>query len=170
MNANLDPTPGEESTLLVFRSAQRKSPLDVQRIQVFVEALLRRQSVTAELGFHFVGAREMTRVNWQFLGHHGSTDIITFDYGSSKKHLHGECFISVVDAVLQAEEFGSPWTEELARYLIHGILHLQGHDDLEPAARRRMKAEENRLVLWARRSFDLSAFHRKGRRQRPDRR
>ena len=46
----------------------------------------------------------------------------------------------------QAGEFGTAWPEELARYVIHGLLHLHGYDDLEPAKRRVMKREENRLV------------------------
>jgi len=35
---------------------------------------------------------------------------------------------------------------ELARYMIHGLLHISGHDDKVSAARRKMKREENRLV------------------------
>ena len=88
----------------------------------------------------------MARVNWDFLRHEGSTDVITFDHGSTPERLHGELFISVADAVAQAAEFGTTWPEELARYVIHGLLHLRGHDDLEPAKRRVMKREENRLV------------------------
>ena len=42
--------------------------------------------------------------------------------------------------------FGTTWPEELGRYVIHGLLHLHGEDDLDPAARRRMKKRENQLV------------------------
>ena len=88
----------------------------------------------------------MAKVNWDFLRHEGSTDVITFDHGSTEGRLHGELFISVPEAVGQAEEFGTTWEEELARYVIHGLLHLHGYDDLEPAKRRVMKRHENRLV------------------------
>jgi len=47
---------------------------------------------------------------------------------------------------LQAKRFRSTWQSEIVRYVVHGILHLLGHDDLKPALRRRMKREENRLV------------------------
>jgi probable rRNA maturation factor len=60
--------------------------------------------------------------------------------------IHGEIFICVSEAVRQAKEFGTDWFSELGRYIIHGILHLTGHDDLEPVARKKMKREENRLV------------------------
>jgi rRNA maturation RNase YbeY len=69
--------------------------------------------------------------------------------------LHGEIFISIPDALAQAEEFNSHWTEELTRYVIHGLLHLVGYDDLRPAARRLMKRAENRLVVATRKAFPL---------------
>ena len=34
----------------------------------------------ADLGINLVGAKEMAKVNWNFLRHEGSTDVITFDY------------------------------------------------------------------------------------------
>jgi probable rRNA maturation factor len=102
--------------------------------------------VEAELGIHLVSRREMARVNWDFLRHEGSTDVITFDHGSTRARLHGELFISVPDAVTQAREFGTTWRAEVARYVIHGLLHLCGYDDLKPAQRRVLKREEERLV------------------------
>ena len=35
-----------------------------------------------ELAIHLVGAREMAKVNWDFLQHEGSTDVITFDHSN----------------------------------------------------------------------------------------
>jgi ssRNA-specific RNase YbeY (16S rRNA maturation enzyme) len=43
---------------------------------------------------------------------------------------------------------------ELARYLVHGILHLRGYDDRRPAARREMKKEENRVLKALSRRLD----------------
>lgn len=120
--------------------------MSTREIRALTGAVLGDLGVTAELGIHLVSAREMARVNWDFLRHEGSTDVITFDHGSTPQRLHGELFISVADAVKQAGEFGTAWPEELARYVIHGLLHLHGYDDLEPAKRRVMKREENRLV------------------------
>lgn len=104
------------------------------------------------LGIHFVGDPEMTQVNEQFLQHAGSTDVITFDHlaPADDQDLHGELFICVDEAIRQARRFRTTWQDELLRYAIHGILHLLGHDDLNPAARRRMKAEENRLLRRSR--------------------
>ena len=136
-----------------------------------------------ELAIHLVGAKEMARVNWDFLQHEGSTDVITFDHSSPEfrvpgsdfgvddpgtrnqkleTSLHGELFICVDDAVKQAGEFRTTWQSELARYVIHGLLHLCGHDDLKPVARRKMKREENRLVRLIAKEFALSELGRAG--------
>jgi probable rRNA maturation factor len=68
----------------------------------------------------------------------------------------GELFICPAVAVAQAREFGTDWRSELVRYVIHGLLHLQGHDDQEPAARRRMKRAEGRWLKLISRRFALS--------------
>lgn len=141
-----------------------------------------------ELAVHLVGAKEMAQVNWNFLQHEGSTDVITFDHselvgadvrrlsksdaaptkGSESPHvdscraLSGELFVCVDDAVKQAREFRTTWQSELARYVIHGLLHLCGHDDLSPAPRRQMKREENRLVRAVSKLFLLSRLARAG--------
>jgi len=94
----------------------------------------------------FVSARRSTELNGKFLQHEGPTDIITFDYGSTSQRLCGELFICVAEAIRQAGEFDTTWEEELRRYVLHGLLHLRGFDDLDPAARRTMKREENRLM------------------------
>lgn len=115
-----------------------------------------------ELCFHFVTAEEMARVNWQFLQHEGSTDVITFDHSNAERGtrnaeaaLHGEVFICVADAVRQAREFKTTWQSEVIRYAVHAVLHLRGYDDLQPARRRMMKRVENRLVRELASAFDL---------------
>ena len=152
------PTASGGATVLKLRNRQKDGPLQVRSLRRLTLDLLEAMGLEAELGFHFVSPREMARVNWRFLQHEGSTDVITFDYGSTAERLHGECFISVADAVAQAEAFGTMWTDEVVRYVIHGILHLRGYDDLEPPLRRTMKREENRWVRWAaRRGYAVSA-------------
>ena len=152
------PTASGGATVLMLRNRQKDGPLQVRSLRQLTLDLLEAMGLEAELGFHFVSPREMARVNWRFLQHEGSTDVITFDYGSTAERLHGECFISVADAVAQSEAFGTTWTDEVVRYVIHGILHLRGYDDLEPSLRRTMKREENRWVRWAaRRGYAVSA-------------
>jgi len=131
--------------------------------------------IEAEMGINLVGAKEMAALNWKFLRHKGTTDVITFDYGvgraSRLSHFKpmkngnsrdacptfsGELFISVDDAILQAKQFQTSWQSEVVRYIVHGVLHLVGHDDLKPQLRRNMKREENRLVRLLSRKFSLA--------------
>ena len=116
-----------------------------------------------QLGVYFIHAAEMARLNEQFLGHAGSTDVLTFDYqeGAAPGGWCGEIFVSVDDALASAPRFRASWQLELARYLVHGVLHLRGYDDRRTAARREMKREENRLLKALSRGFDWSKLERR---------
>jgi metalloprotein, YbeY/UPF0054 family len=125
-----------------------------------------------DLAVYLVGAARMADVNETHLQHDGPTDVITFDYSdkpakpilSSKKTpaaevsgcgIHGELFICIDVAISQAREFRTTWQSELIRYVIHGILHLCGYDDLTSAARKVMKNAENNLVKTITRKFPV---------------
>ena len=156
---------------LALLNRQRTKKINTRLLREIVQQVLvelKIESVeSVELGISLVGAREMTLLNETFLKHEGSTDIITFDYqepgtGSRKPELklHGELFICVDEAILQAKRFRSTWQSEIVRYVVHGILHLLGHDDLKPALRRRMKREENRLVRRLARKISFAQLSR----------
>ncbi len=149
---------------LVFRNRQRTRRVDGRLLRRLTLAVLRDELriESWELAVHLVGAAEMARVNWAYLQHEGSTDVITFDHSEKPTPgvLHGEIFICLDDAVKQAREFRTRWPEELARYVIHGLLHLCGHDDLSPGPRRVMKREENRLVRVVSLAFPLHRLSR----------
>ena len=83
-------------------------------------------------------------VHKQFLGDPMPTDVITFE--------HGEILLGVETAVEQAADHGEPLWRELLRYLVHGLLHLAGHDDHEEEARQTMHREQEKIVadLWGR--------------------
>lgn len=159
------PSPVPSEPAVVVANRQRVQALVPEAVAETARLVLGRLGRDAELGIHLVSEREMTRVNRDFLGHEGSTDVITFDHGSGPARLQGELFISVADAVRQADEFGTTWHEEIARYVVHGILHLCGHDDLQPVARRAMKREENRLVRWIARVLPPAGIARAARRR-----
>jgi probable rRNA maturation factor len=143
---------------IAIRNRQRLRRINSARLRRIICAVLHDLQIpSCDLCFHLVTATEMARINWQFLQHQGSTDVITFDFSDKppvkpgwRGPLHGEIFICIADAVKQAREFGATWQSELARYAIHGVLHLTGHDDLNPKARRVMKREENRLLTQMR--------------------
>ena len=160
---------------VVFANRQRTKKINLRLLKQMVRALLADLGIAkAELEIDLVGALEITRLNEKFLHHKGPTDVITFDYhtegragsplpavkpgamGTSRPTLHGEIFICVDEAVLQAQKFGASWQSEVVRYVVHGVLHLLGHNDLRAVARRKMKREENRLLRKLSHRFALS--------------
>jgi probable rRNA maturation factor len=149
---------------IVIVNRQRTKRINLRLLKQIVLALFAELEITeAELGVSLVAAREMALVNETFLQHAGSTDVITFDHGEpqpqtpdARRQIHGELFICVDDAIQQSNEFKTSWQAEVARYVVHGVLHLLGYDDLKPALRRVMKREENRLVRQLEKRFALA--------------
>jgi len=153
---------------LVITNRQRTKKINSRRLKEITEALLAELKITeAEMGVNLVGVREMALVNETFLQHEGPTDVITFDHrncelqiANCESEIHGELFICVNVAMTQAKEFKSSWQAEVVRYVVHGVLHLLGYDDLKPALRRRMKREENRLMRLLEREFTFARLAR----------
>lgn len=152
---------------LTIRNRQRTRAINRRLLREITIELLREllELDEVELGIALVGAKEMARVNWQFLQHEGSTDVITFDHSEEqlsrkrqktfRRKICGELFLCVDDAVEQARSFVTTWQAEVVRYIVHGVLHLCGHDDHRATARQRMKREENRLLRGLGGKFDF---------------
>ena len=79
----------------------------------------------------------IARVHRRFMDIPGATDVITFG--------HGEIVVSADTAARCAAERGHSPVEELALYIVHGLLHLNGFDDRDSAARRRMHRVQDRI-------------------------
>ncbi len=149
---------------IVIANRQRTKKINLRLLKQITSALLAELKIEeAEFGINLVGTREMTLVNETFLQHEDSTDVITFDHAEKRKaesgkrkNLYGELFVSVDDAVTQAKQFKASWQSEIVRYIVHGVLHLQGFDDSRADARRKMKREENRLLQLLAKKFSLA--------------
>lgn len=159
---------------LVLRNHNRRFRVESRAIKAILRDLLVRRLGVAgyELGIKLVGARRMAVLNEHFLNHEGPTDVLAFDHTDSqasglgeapetKLKLHGEIFVCLDEADDQAGRYGTSWQCEMMRYLVHGILHLLGHDDKSPEPRRRMKREENLLVREMVRDHNLSRLGNK---------
>jgi probable rRNA maturation factor len=159
------------ASAVTIANRQRSKTIAVRHLKQVATAILAHLHIEdAQLGIHLVSAREMARVNWQFLQHEGPTDVITFDHGDATPEpslrapgLYGELFICVDVAILQAAQFKTSWQSELIRYIVHGILHLRGYDDLTTVGRRRMKRQENRLVRLTEKQMPLRQVEAKPR-------
>ncbi|MBI1840434.1 MAG: rRNA maturation RNase YbeY [Verrucomicrobia bacterium] len=153
--------------IVVVQNRQRARRVAAPTLRRIAGTLLRDllRDEEAELGIHLVEPEEMAAVNATYLGHEGSTDVISFDHNSpddpprsAQRPLYGELFICVVEAMKFAREFGTTWQSEVVRYVVHGVLHLRGYDDLEPALRRAMKREENRLMRALEKRFAFASL------------
>ena len=85
-----------------------------------------------------LGSRAMAKVHRDFLNIQGATDVITFPYG--------EILVCAHIATARAPEFGHSTTQELALYIIHGLLHLSGFDDLTPPEAEKMAATQQEIL------------------------
>ncbi len=85
-----------------------------------------------------LGSRAMAKVHRDFLNIPGATDVITFPYG--------EILVCAHIAAARAPEFGHSITQELALYIIHGLLHLSGFDDLTPPEARKMAITQQEIL------------------------
>jgi rRNA maturation RNase YbeY len=104
----------------------------------------------AELSLALLADPEMTELNERWRGRTGPTDVLAFSLleGAGSQHRHallGDVVIGVEVAARQAEAARHSLDDELARLLIHGVLHLLGFDHEVTAEARRMRSEERRL-------------------------
>lgn len=87
-----------------------------------------------EHSISFVDDDEIRRLNQEWLGRDGATDVIAFSLGTHESLL-GDIYISADTATRNAAELGVSPAEELLRLVIHGTLHVLGHDHPEGAGR-----------------------------------
>lgn len=81
-------------------------------------------------------------VNMKYLQHDYFTDIITFDYCEGDR-LSGDLFISIDTVKDNAQYYGTEFSDELNRVIVHGVLHLIGYDDHTEPDQVQMREKEN---------------------------
>ncbi len=107
------------------------------------------QSIS-ELSIAIVLDDEIAALNAEHRGKRSATDVLSFslfegDHSDRRGKLLGDVVIGIETAARQARAAHRSLDEELARLLIHGILHLLGWDHEESAEAKLMRAEERRL-------------------------
>ena len=118
-----------------------RTPLASARVRRVAAAVLRAEGVRdALVSIAFVSAREIARLNKRHLGHAGVTDVISFALGAGKERsaphaVVGDIYIAPNVARANAMRFGRGVREELARLVVHGTLHVLGHDHPDGTAR-----------------------------------
>lgn len=93
---------------------------------------------------------QLQELNRQFLGIDAVTDVLSFPGGEtdpdSEALYLGDVIISLPQARRQAEAGGHPVEDELQLLVVHGVLHLLGHDHAEEDEKARMWAVQARAL------------------------
>ena len=118
--------------------------IDRARMRETVRTVLEGEEVADyEISLAFVDNPTIHRLNQRYLQHDEPTDVLSFPLGEAKaSKLSGELVLGVEVAVEQAGARGHDVQAELMLYVIHGLLHLCGHDDHDDADRAAMRQRE----------------------------
>jgi len=149
---------GQQVRIAWSRGVRKPRGYAAQHVRAAAEAARKVGGEAApqgSLSIVFVGDDELAQMHGEWLDDPSATDVITFDLRDEDElgGPEGELYISAERARSVAERRKLDPLRELLLYVVHGVLHLAGHDDHEPRARRRMRAAERRaLELLAARS------------------
>ena len=125
--------------------------LDRRRLRGRAQRVLRALDLGAsELSLSLLDDEAMARLNERYRGKRGPTDVLSFSlmegaYNELRGGMLGDVIVSLDTAARQAKRGRRSLDEEVLRLVIHGTLHLLGHDHQEDAEARRMRAEERRV-------------------------
>jgi len=144
--------------VIYLRNTTRKYPIAVRRVERSAQALL--AAIGRPDAIHsvtFVGDAAMRKLNREHRGKDRTTDVLSFPFyepftvpkkvrAGEPELMLGDIVISLDVAERQAAEYGAKREAEIERLLVHGVLHLLGHDHEVPRERARMVREEKRLA------------------------
>ncbi len=133
------------------RNLQRTVRISRRRLQRFAEIACTlvwkhkrpdaEMASVAAISVLIMSDRRVAALHEEFCGLTGPTDVLTFQ--------HGEIVISAETAARQARIFHSNLTAEIQLYLLHGLLHLAGFDDVTAQQQKRMRRLQNKLLATA---------------------
>lgn len=110
-----------------------RSPVDRQRLAELAIVVLAEEEVRrAEVSISLVSPEAIAVINSEHLGHEGPTDVITFELGTDPTgSLIADIYICPAVARTEASARGVSIREEIARLVIHGVLHACGYEHPE---------------------------------------
>ena len=133
-----------------------RAPLARPAVGEIARAALRAERVrNALISITFVDSATMARLNRTHLGHAGPTDVISFEFNRVKRSdpVIGDVYICPEIARRNAAERNTGTPDEIARLVIHGVLHVLGYahpEDHRRESSRMWRRQEQLLRRWAR--------------------
>jgi probable rRNA maturation factor len=145
------PTGVGDQVTVVGADEQAEVAVDVVRWVALAEAALRAEGAVGELTLTFVDRDEIAALNEEHLGHVGPTDVLSFPLDDEPPldgtpALLGDVVVCPGVAVDQFADHAGTLDDELALLVVHGVLHVLGHDHAEADERARMRARERALL------------------------
>jgi probable rRNA maturation factor len=138
--------------LIAIHITNRQKRLSVDRVRMrrAIRAILHDAGmVNAEISVAIVDDPAIALLHGQFLNDPDPTDVLSFVLETSPGGLEGEVVASADTAAASAPNFGCTPEDELLTYVIHGVLHLVGYDDVTPKLRKQMGAKEQEYLALA---------------------
>lgn len=142
----------DDDTSYDFSVSEDEDPhqhIDAGQIRRALRAVLQRHGCRrARLSVALVDDRRIADLNQAYLQHTGPTDVLSFDLRDAEQEapLEGEIVVSTETAAREAARREHPVEAEVLLYVVHGALHLLGHDDQTEEQAARMHVEENRVL------------------------
>ncbi len=131
-------------------SAAGRLPVPSAVIQRAARLALKHESARGDVSIVLSDDEHVRALNRDFLGIDAATDVLSFpaaetDPQSGRRYL-GDIIISVPRASEQAQAAGHPLAAEVQLLVVHGVLHLLGHDHAKPAGKSRMWAAQAAIL------------------------
>lgn len=123
------------------------SPLPVARksqLQALCRKVLQGEGSPGPVNLILAGDNLVRELNRTYRKLDKVTDVLSFVY--EEADLLGEIYIAVPQAKAQAPRWGNDFHQEMRRLVVHGALHLTGHDHKKPAERRLMRRMEEQYL------------------------
>jgi probable rRNA maturation factor len=132
-------------------SSQQILNVDPTQVEAIIAAILKEKQVSCdEVSIHFASIEEITQMHGDYFNDPTPTDCITFPIDDSEDEefykVLGEVFVCPEVALNYSKEHQVNFEEELTLYIVHGLLHLLGYDDIEEMDRSEMRQQEAHLM------------------------
>jgi probable rRNA maturation factor len=131
-------------------SALEPLPVESALIEAAAAAALEHQAVAGDLTVVLTDDAQIQRLNRDYLGLDAPTDVLAFpaaeiDPENDRTYL-GDVLISIPQAASQAQSAEHSLAAEVQLLVVHGILHLLGHDHADAEAKARMWAAQAAIL------------------------
>jgi len=117
-------------------------------LKKLVQEIIRFENQSChEVTLHLISDKQMRQLHADYFDDPSPTDCISFPLdGPEEIHYRilGEVFVCPDTAIEFVKKSGGNAEIETALYIIHGLLHLMGYDDIKPTDRALMRAAEKK--------------------------